>query len=93
MKQVFAAISFLLFLNLFLSSEARADQPMGGLDSSSTCIDAYQYQCDGDCADGFGLDCYHDSRATKIEDDRSLYDQKTKCYGLYDMSRCNPCQS
>lgn len=83
----------ILLTHLMLLNDVRADQSSGLIDTTSACVDAKAFKCDGNCDDGFGLDCYYDSRSTKIESGSSLYTQRNKCYGFYDMSRCNPCRN
>ena len=72
---------------------AAADEPVNNFDLSLSCSNAKNYKCEGKCDDGFGLDCYYDSRSTKFDNKRSLYLEKAKCFGSYDTSVCDPCRN
>jgi hypothetical protein len=86
-------IFLLLSSGLIVSNSAEADEAVGIFDIPSVCVNTKDYKCHGACADGFGLDCYYDSRSTKFDGTKSLDSQKSSCYGFYDMSVCEPCRN
>ena len=88
-KNIF--FSFLALLSAICPA-AQADEPLK-LDAATACSTAKSYKCYGACVDGWGFDCYYDSRKGGPEDGTAVASQKSRCLATYNVSSCTPCRN
>ena len=59
------------------------------------CREKGKLECDGNCEDGFGADCYFDStkyNKEKLETGFTFPEETRKaCFGIHSSSICDPC--